>query len=96
MLKSIRSSSITHFAVGYDNFNDLYTVAFFAVTGYYPVEVMSENGTPLQGITVIVDGDEYNAVYTNAGVTILDAPVGSHTVKIGTNDNETLVFTEEN
>ena len=94
VLKNIRNSSITHFAVGYDNLNHLYTVAFFSVTGYYPVKVVSDEGTPLQGVKVIVDGDD--AKYTYGDVTILEAPVGSHTVKIGTNDNETLDFTEEN
>ena len=44
MLNTINDPLITHFAVGYNSSdeNKTYTVAFFSMSGYYKVKVVSD------------------------------------------------------
>ena len=60
MLNTINDPLITHFAVGYNSSdeNKTYTVAFFSMSGYYKVKVVSDKGNCLQAIKISIDKDD--------------------------------------
>ena len=50
VLNAIKDPMVTHFAVGYNPSDKTHLVAFFSMTGYYKVRVISNNSNPLKAI----------------------------------------------
>ena len=75
------NGSFTHFAVGYNSSSEEYVAVFFSVIGYYNVKVVSDKGSTLQGIPIVMDNDTSYPETTNKhGLAVLTAPIGIHSI----------------